>query len=173
MAKQISVERLANRLSALNKSQILTERLRYVAGTAVLASMTRRIFQNGLGSDDQIIRYGYSKRPLRVVAAGYKIQSATRTILFKGGYSELRSKLGRQVTKVDLNLFGDLFQDVKYYDGRNSIIIAVAKALSSKKLRGNEKRMKRKIGEASPKDKEVFKRAIEIEHFANLNNILT
>jgi hypothetical protein len=171
MARQISIERLVERLSKINTSTFLTQKLRREAGTAVLASMTRRIFQNGLGSDDQIIRYGYSKRPLRVLASKYRLQSATRTVLFKGGYSELRAKLGRQVAKVDLNLFGDLFKDVQYYDQKKSIVVAVSQVLSSKKLRGNEKRMNRKIGEASPKDKEVFRRVIEIEHFTNLNQL--
>lgn len=84
---------------------------------------------------------------------GFKNGSKRKSSYFKEGYSEFRKAVKRQNGKVDLNLTGQLFFDVRALRVRGGFLeIAIVGKESINKARGNEEHFRKDIFSVSQKE---------------------
>jgi hypothetical protein len=151
------------------KEQIILE-----AGKALEASMKRRIFNNGLDSQDNGIADAYSKSP-RVFTqdqfakrSAFKPNTKTRkggkaqdAMYLQGGYEQFREIQGRRIDKVNLELSSSLQKAIQLLRDGGKIVIAITNATDAQKKRELEGRIYgKKIFSPSPKDKTAYNEAL-------------
>lgn len=138
------------------------------AANATLAEFVNRIFVNG--EDATGSRIGlYSTKAIYVPSPYPQVSNAKlnrrgktgkktkKTAYMKGGYKEFRQKAGRQNSKVDLNLTGSMFLNVKLGHTGKSYAIGFVNKLYSERGEGFEKKYGKKIFKLSRNEKKLYR----------------
>lgn len=137
--------------AALLADPSLRERLAVVAANTVIVLVKRRVFRDGIAQDGSLIgKYSTTEAWYPIFKPGVpKISpkgkpensKAKKTFYSETGYSGYRARLGRQNSKVDLNLSGGTFNAVKIGVGEKGITgMGVITALARDIIEGNEAR---------------------------------
>jgi hypothetical protein len=162
----INPERLKANITAIVK-KVLEAQSKAVT-TAMFdlqADMIRRVFDAGV--DSQGVEIGkYSTKPMyySVTKKNSQIRSSSlkgkgkfsnspkfangnkrKSQYFPGGYSEFRSTVGRQNSKVDLRLTGSLLRSIQVGVGSNKVSLGFNNDIQFEKAKGNEQRFNKTI----------------------------
>jgi hypothetical protein len=171
-----------------------SEPLKLAAFSATTA-MGERIFDEGKKADESGIGSTYSVKPIyvnpekltvkksigvkegktgkRVFKTGKKAGQPHKTKYLAGGYKELRQKVGRQTSKVDLKFSGELRMDFANTTSENApatpqkvneleYIVRLDKPINQDKREGLEEKYGT-IFTPSQKEKELFFKTIQFE----------
>lgn len=159
----------------------IKQRLLIVSNEALRGSMLKRIFEEGLDSNDTRIG-NYSTKPMYASRDAFvkksafkgkgKVRAKTKTMYLDGGYSQFRQVQGRDTSKVNLDLTGDLRSSIQTVKNGNIIEIGITSDFASKKGRGNERRFNKEILKPSTSDLKYFEQKLNLEIQAILNNTL-
>ena len=88
--------------------------------------------------------------------AVFKNGKPHKTAYVKDGYKGFRKLVGRQNTKVDLNLTGSLFLSIQLATTKNGILLYFATSKEADKGRGNEKRFGKPIFDTNKVEQDIF-----------------
>ena len=137
--------------------QLIQEAARLAELTALneyVADFSERVFEDGKAADGTMIGV-YSERPwnAKEELSGYSgllpISKLKGQTFFKGGYKELRGKLGREKEFVNLDLTGSLRLSVKVGQISGNAAVGIVGNEDAKKAKDNEKHFKKVIFGAS------------------------
>ena len=147
-----------------------------VIKTKIEPRVIRRIFEQGRDASNKLIGK-YSTRPLNILISDFpmfasslkpyrkKFKTAKRGrprlskfAFFPNGYKEFRKAVGRQNTKVDLNLTGATKQAVSIVRKGNKVVFSIRTQKARRILDENERRFSKRIVDFSQN---------EIKYFAN------
>ena len=146
--------------------EIVQEAARLAELTALnefVADFSERVFEDGKASDGSQIGK-YSERPWNAKdeLTGYSgllpISKLKGQTFFKGGYKELRGKLGRENDFVNLDLTGSLRLSVKVGQISGNAAVGITGNEDAKKAKDNENRFKKVIFGASQGEIENLKK---------------
>lgn len=154
------LERFASEL----QSEETRSRIELIAVNRVLANTKIRIFEDGTATNGTPIGK-YSTKPIympnalglpRIQLRG-KTGNKTKVVnYYPGGYKEYRADVGRQNSRVDLNLTSSMFG--AYQAGKNVFgesVIGFVSEDEAKKMEGNEKRFLKTIAVPSQQEKQA------------------
>ncbi len=129
----------------------------------LLADTSDRIFEDGKAADGSKIGT-YSERPwnaseeLEELRGQVPISKLRGQTFFKGGYKELRGKLGRENQFVNLDLTGSLRLSNKVGQINGNMAVGIVGKDEARKARDNEKRFKKVIFGTSKQELAEFEK---------------
>jgi hypothetical protein len=188
MALENIIERL-RALSFIVGSEDTQKRVSLAASIAVLATMKRRIFTDGLATDGSKIGT-YSTNPyyqnpnnlIGVAVSGVKPMGKNGLSQFKSGkqkktkylaqgYKELRDLTGRQSNFVDLNFSGSTSGALQFGLRGNVAVVGFVNQEAAEIIQESETRFGLTIIEPSTNERELGARAAQEEIIAILSEI--
>lgn len=146
-------------LPAILEDQVLDE-----TAAELERKVRKRIFTDGLDSDENLIGQNYSTKPTTVKKEVFIKPSAfngKKTMKLQYGYKELRDIQGLKTDKVNLNYSGELKNKLRVARSQKSVVIGIVDRQNADKAEKLEKKYQSKIFAFSEKEiREHFKNVV-------------
>lgn len=135
--------------------QLLEDQVLDETAAELQKKVRKRIFTDGLDSDENTIGQSYSTKPAVVKQDVFIKPSAfkgKKTMKLEHGYKELREIQGLKTDKVHLEYSGDLKDDLRVSRSDGSVVIGVNNPSNIDKIEKLEKQYQTKIFAFSQKE---------------------